>query len=82
MVTLFSYAASSSNQRIFSSVRLGDIESDFREQYEGYSLRQVCISSATWAAVCAFEMQMEDGHVIIGVAKEKQKAEKEHLKTI
>lgn len=34
------------------------------------------------AAVCAFEMQMEDGRVINGIAKEKQKAAEEHRKAI
>ncbi len=34
------------------------------------------------AAVCAFEMQMEDGRVITGIAKENQKAAEEHRKAI
>ncbi len=34
------------------------------------------------AAVCAFEMQMEDGRVVSGIAKEKQKAAQEHRKAM
>ncbi len=34
------------------------------------------------AAVCAFEMRTEDGHVITGVAKEKEKAAREHATAI
>lgn len=34
------------------------------------------------AAVCAFEMRTEDGRVIAGVAKEKEKAAREHAAAI